>query len=433
VEQSPPITVGAGLVAIYGLVDPRTDAVRYVGKAAGPKRRLKEHWVRRSGTGVKNAWLRELDAEGLRPVMVILEVVPKSGWRVREADHVSRLEKGGIELLNSAAAGAGPDAGHCQRWSDASAREKLTALCAGRDTWPSRPDFVAAGLGGLEDAIKRRLGGHEKWAAEFGLPRRRRRRADGTPIRATQEVGWTETKARDVLQGLCAGRADWPTASEFRAAGLGGLYQAIQRKLGGHEKWAAEFGLSFRPRAAGWTDASIAESLSAFCSGRSTYPTTAEFVAAGLRGLYSAIAATQGGHAAAAERLGLQKQWSEWTADSARERLREFCAKRATWPTAAEFSAAGLSGLYEALGKRLGGIEYWQTEMNLQPRVRNWTPERARAALVELCRDRDQWPSERQFRAAGLSGLHAAIQNRLGGHDKWAREFGFLAEQRLAA
>lgn len=63
---------------IYALRDPRTEKVRYVGKAGDPGFRYKNHvsdW-HLSSTTKKNSWIKSLKAKGFLPVLTVLDEVP---------------------------------------------------------------------------------------------------------------------------------------------------------------------------------------------------------------------------------------------------------------------------------------------------------------------------------------------------------------------
>ena len=63
---------------VYHRVDPRDRVVRYVGKTGTPKSRLKEH-IRESQerqNTAKKRWIHGLLADGLLPVMVIVDSYP---------------------------------------------------------------------------------------------------------------------------------------------------------------------------------------------------------------------------------------------------------------------------------------------------------------------------------------------------------------------
>ena len=70
-----------------------------------------------------------------------------------------------------------------------------------------------------------------------------------------------------------------------------------------------------------------------------------------------------------------------WTDDRIRAELSEFCSERATWPSAAEFRAAGRSDLYVA-ASRYGGIGFWAAELGFPRSERVRAPSRRRAALA---------------------------------------------------
>lgn len=60
---------------IYALIDPRDDAVRYVGISANVKRRYKQHAFHHSKNTKKDAWTQELRDQGLQPLLSIIETV----------------------------------------------------------------------------------------------------------------------------------------------------------------------------------------------------------------------------------------------------------------------------------------------------------------------------------------------------------------------
>jgi hypothetical protein len=87
-------------VFIYALCEPLTSEVRYIGKSATPEKRLIHHLC--AGPAKIAAWVDQLAADGLRPLLCILEVVPPGqDAAVRErlalGSHLTR----GARLLNS--------------------------------------------------------------------------------------------------------------------------------------------------------------------------------------------------------------------------------------------------------------------------------------------------------------------------------------------
>ncbi|MDQ3676370.1 MAG: hypothetical protein M3401_06135 [Actinomycetota bacterium] len=104
------------------------------------------------------AWLRDHGPAGLA------DAVRRSGGTQRWASELGM-----------------PAAGHC-RWTDERIERELRLMCAGKDRWPSRAEFVAAGRQGLMSVIYRGRGSRW-WAACLGLDaqhlRERRSRRQG--------------------------------------------------------------------------------------------------------------------------------------------------------------------------------------------------------------------------------------------------------------
>jgi hypothetical protein len=75
---------------IYTLVDPRTDAVHYVGRTCNPKKRYTQHLSATRSKDIctieKETWTWELRALGLRPRMDIVETVEPPPIRVLERE-----------------------------------------------------------------------------------------------------------------------------------------------------------------------------------------------------------------------------------------------------------------------------------------------------------------------------------------------------------
>jgi len=128
---------------IYCLRDPRTDAVRYVGKANDPLHRSRMHPVKaREGGGCHRAtWLRELDRLGLRPILCILEECERTGWQDRERWWIAHYRALGCDLVNTTDGGDGSE-GH--RPSQAT-RAKLSASQTGRQVSPAVRAKIAEG------------------------------------------------------------------------------------------------------------------------------------------------------------------------------------------------------------------------------------------------------------------------------------------------
>jgi|GEM_PF-5749112 len=98
-------------IYIYGLVDPISGVVRYVGKSNDPEWRLYGHLqLAASGKKKQNSgiWLRSLKDAGLKPEMIILETL-KDGddWASVERRYIENANSYGWQLTNMVQGGRG--------------------------------------------------------------------------------------------------------------------------------------------------------------------------------------------------------------------------------------------------------------------------------------------------------------------------------------
>ena len=249
-------------------------------------------------------------------------------------------------------------------WTQARIRGELQEFLQGATEWPSYRDFQRAGRQKLRDEVTR-SGGPRVWAKRLGLPYPERN-PGYAPV-------WTEARVRADLEEFFHGWTYWPSRLEFEAAGRKLLRDAI-RRLGGPERWAAEFGLPLQNLKSGskraWTDERIEAELRSIVDGRDTWPTRREFERVGSFGLATAIS-HRGGTALWARRLGFpappragmgrRRLWSD---ERIRAELEKFCRGRTTWPTEREFLAAGKSKVYNA-ACHYGGTAHWAAELGL--------------------------------------------------------------------
>jgi hypothetical protein len=118
---------------IYTLSDPRTGAVRYVGKTVDMAARLREH-RRAVGRTAKARWVKMLKGLGLSPVLEPLETVPVSKWQEAEVYWITQLKALGIKLLNGDCGGLGSDR------LPVEVKQKISASLTGRpNTALARP------------------------------------------------------------------------------------------------------------------------------------------------------------------------------------------------------------------------------------------------------------------------------------------------------
>lgn len=89
---------------IYGLVDPRDNQIKYVGKSDHPKKRLRQHLVDYSNQQ-KQQWVKELKAASLTPILLVLAEVAADEWDTQERYWIQKLQDEGCSLLNIQAGG----------------------------------------------------------------------------------------------------------------------------------------------------------------------------------------------------------------------------------------------------------------------------------------------------------------------------------------
>ena len=95
-------------VFIYTLADPRTGAIRYVGKTRNPSQRRHNHLnsCRDKNTHKRN-WINQVRKFGLLPVMEILDEVPENQWHFWERYWILQIKAWGFTLLNYGQGGEG--------------------------------------------------------------------------------------------------------------------------------------------------------------------------------------------------------------------------------------------------------------------------------------------------------------------------------------
>jgi hypothetical protein len=95
------------MTVIYGLIDPRTDEMRYIGKAVDADKRYKGHMrdSRVRDTPVYR-WIRKLFSMGMRPDMLVLSEC--DDWKSEERRLIASARKRGYSLLNVADGGDEP-------------------------------------------------------------------------------------------------------------------------------------------------------------------------------------------------------------------------------------------------------------------------------------------------------------------------------------
>lgn len=102
------MTVKAADTAIYVLVDPSTNALRYVGKTTQPETRMKDHLRARSNVlSRKECWVKSLAAKIIQPEMKIMTWVPSAEADEAERTFINLFRSFGFDLVNGTDGGDG--------------------------------------------------------------------------------------------------------------------------------------------------------------------------------------------------------------------------------------------------------------------------------------------------------------------------------------
>lgn len=127
------------LAYIYGLHDPRTGELRYIGKSVRPRQRVRNQMNERANTH-RGHWLAELRRLGVEPIQVIIDAVPAdSDWQAIERVYIAAARASGARLTN------GTDGGDGVSGLSMEARERIASTWRGRRATPEhRAKLVAA-------------------------------------------------------------------------------------------------------------------------------------------------------------------------------------------------------------------------------------------------------------------------------------------------
>lgn len=100
------------MITIYALSDPRTDTIRYAGKAVILKRRIQNHLCPSNVSKKRHVtqWLKSLTDSGVKPKVVVLEEV-EGDWEPAEKKWILFFKALGFDLTNTTAGGNGGSTG----------------------------------------------------------------------------------------------------------------------------------------------------------------------------------------------------------------------------------------------------------------------------------------------------------------------------------
>src|SRR3990167_10915064 len=92
---------------IYGLIDPRTQELRYIGKTYDLSKRLRYHATQRFGKNHRARWILSLYKIGLCPEIFIIEEISTSLWEDSERFWINYFRSIGADLTNGMSWGIG--------------------------------------------------------------------------------------------------------------------------------------------------------------------------------------------------------------------------------------------------------------------------------------------------------------------------------------
>lgn len=184
--------------SIYGLADPTTGQLRYVGKTTKPRRRLDEHIAdaRRGVNRPSSHWIRSLLKKGQRPeIFEIEECGAGTDWEEAEQFWIAYFRSIGCRLLNLSIGGGSGSLG----W-------RATAEQRARRSLATRGRIVSADT-------RRRIG-----LANTGRPHTERQRRLNSEAKRGEKSTKAKIKATDVpvIRSLIA--------SGYSGAQVGSLY-----------------------------------------------------------------------------------------------------------------------------------------------------------------------------------------------------------------
>jgi hypothetical protein len=91
---------------IYGLIDPITNEIRYIGKSNNPQKRYPQHINEAKLNNTKKSnWIKKLLREYKRPELFIIDEVSKNNWQFWEEHYISLFKSWGFNLTNQTKGG----------------------------------------------------------------------------------------------------------------------------------------------------------------------------------------------------------------------------------------------------------------------------------------------------------------------------------------
>jgi hypothetical protein len=197
-------------IFIYSLADPRTNQIRYIGKAHNVRRRFNTHMreARSRSPLHSRRWIASLVRDGVEPEIAVIETCDTNETaNERERFWIGHFRSIGVDLTNTTDGGDGQSPGY--QWPE-TARKKLSERTKGRKASPQhRANLIAAFNREDVRARRREIARTKNLAANFGSQKGRKMPAEA---KAKLAAKWTpERKAAHAEQ-----QRQKPVTAEWR-------------------------------------------------------------------------------------------------------------------------------------------------------------------------------------------------------------------------
>lgn len=187
---------------IYGLFDPETGELRYIGKSDRPRGRLADQLNDRSNTH-RCHWIQSLKARGLTPVQRIIDSVPiGDDWQTVERAYIRGALAAGYPLTNAT------DGGDGVVGLSPESRARITAAWVGRKHRPESLVKIGNASRGRRHTEEYKQYMRELMSQREFAPNHRQRIRESTQKLTTKQV-------REIRVRLRAGEPQASIASDF--------------------------------------------------------------------------------------------------------------------------------------------------------------------------------------------------------------------------
>lgn len=190
---------------IYGLLDPRTQQLRYVGKSNNPTDRLKGHISEAKSISKthKSRWLRKLLNDSIFPELVILEEVSLCDFQAAEKWWIAYARSLGCLLVN------GTDGGDCGKEFELEVRAKISKALKGRPKSEEHRINFGLSMKGrtLSEAHKEKIGA--SWYKKSELERKLIQFRKSLKMRGEGNPMYGKTHSPEILLKIKESRKDY--------------------------------------------------------------------------------------------------------------------------------------------------------------------------------------------------------------------------------